>query len=85
MIFFFMNRATKTEKSDLGSFQEMADSKALDIKFISFPCLKEIQEMRPTRVKGYSRVKDVYTLFFYLFYKSILLLKQKQRKQVKLI
>lgn len=82
MIFFLMNRATKTEKSDLGSFQEMADSKTLDIKFISFPCLKEIQEMRPTRVKD---VKDVYTLFIYLFYKSILLLKQKQRKQVKLI
>ena len=67
-----MDRATKTEKSDLGSFPEMSDSKALDVKFISFPCLKEIQEMRTTRVKNYSRVKDVCTLFIYLFfYKSI--------------
>ena len=26
--FFLMDRATKTEKSDLGSFPEMSDSKA---------------------------------------------------------
>ena len=61
-----MDKATKTERSDLGSFGEMSDSKAVDVKFISFPYLKEIQEMRTTRVKNYSSVKDFYILLIFL-------------------
>ena len=62
-----MDRA-KTDKSDIDSLWEMSDSKALDVKFISFLCLKEIQEMRTTRVKSKG---CVYFIYLFTFYKSI--------------
>ena len=66
-----MDTTAKTERSDLGSFGEMSDSKALGVKFISFPYLKEIQEMRTTRVKNYSSVKDFYILLIFFLQKYL--------------
>lgn len=66
MIFFFMDRA-KTDKSDIDSFWEMSDSKALDVKFISFLCLRKFKKWEQPEW----RVKDVYTLFIYLFFTKV--------------
>lgn len=68
------------QKSDLGSFQEMVDSKALDIKFISFPCLKGNSRNETNQSEGiFKRKGCVYFIYLFILQKY-LTAKTKQKK-----